>query len=650
MLAWMSVKLALKNIMKKNKFNLLLALFSLSLLLAGCGQKDVVQEVAEPAATVKARSVAASREIKQELEYPAVVSASTEAKLIAKTSGTLSGADFAVGDVVRVGQSLAKIDEIGASGFTAGGVNSNQIKQAIIATEQAQASYQLARANYENLLISSVKDLRQAEIARDQASKGESNLGLTSNESVKSAELAYETAKIAAEQARLTLENRSKQLQQGSGDARDNADLAAMTAANTASSVLTGINNLTGFDNNNVVSISYRNNLGALDSSAYSQADNAYQSAKDAYETYIQQNFTDINDRIQAVIIMTEKIKALADASKLLFDKSIPSSSLPQSSSTGASLFGLQSSASSYQAQLNGVLSQVRGAKQALANVALNNDGTADTLRQAYELAKKQEASAAQNLNNLKAGNTSQQDQAGFAVNLAKNQYENLKVKIDSQILAAKTQMDTAQLQYNNASVSLQSLYDIHSLVSPIVGMITQKFANNGDTVSAGQVVAVVSQVDSLKVKFFVEPEYILDMKLGTAVTVVGAEDKIYNGVISSVSAQADEATRRFQVEVQLSGQDKPLLGTVVTLKISLSKSVTAGDGSVIVPLSALEIGQNGNYIFIIENGQARKISVELKAVLGEMAQVKLEAVDETLLIIDGNKFIQDGDVVKISE
>jgi RND family efflux transporter MFP subunit len=636
--------------MKKINLKLSFLLLSLTILLSACGKSAEVPSVVTPAVSVQARSVADSREIKQELEYPAIVAASTEAKLIAKSSGTLSGADFTVGQTVSVGQSLAKIDEIGSAGFNAGGVNSNQVKQAIIATEQAQASYLLARSNYDNMLVSSAKDLRQAEIARDQAAKGQSNFDISASESLKSAELAYETAKIAAEQARLTMVNREKQLTQSVGDSRDNADLAASTAANTVSSVLTGINNLAGFDNNNVISISYRANLGALESSSYNQSDNAYQAAKDHYDQYLKQSFSDVDVRIQSVLAMVEKTKLLADAAKYLFDKSIPSSNLPQSSAVGVSLTGLQSAASGYQAQLNALLAQVHGAEQALANVALNNDGTSDTLKQSYELAKKQEASAAQNLNNLKAGNNSQQDQAGFGVNLAQNQYENLQVKINSQIFAAKMQADTAQLQYNNASLSLQSLYDIHSLVSPIAGVVTQKLASNGDTVSAGQIVAIVSQTDSLKIKFFVEAEYILDMKLGKSVQVLSAEGKSYNGLISSVSAQADNATKRFQIEVQLDGEEKPLLGTVVNVKISLSKSVDIGAGSVIVPLSSIEIGQNGNYLFLAENNIAKKVPVELQNVLGEMAQVKFQAADEALIIIGGNKFLHDGDSVEITK
>jgi hypothetical protein len=111
----------------------------------------------------------------------------------------------------------------------------------------------------------------------------------------------------------------------------------------------------------------------------------------------------------------------------------------------------------SYQTQINTVISQVKAAKQSLANVGLTNDSTLDSLEKAYELAKQQEALAAQNLTSLKAGNSSQKDQASFSADLAQNQYDNLKVKTNSQIAAARSQMESAQLQYVNAQVSLQN-------------------------------------------------------------------------------------------------------------------------------------------------------------------------------------------------
>ncbi len=638
--------------MKIKKIMIFSLLLFTVVTLSACGKKTSEEQNAEiEAPVVEVQSVSNSRNLEQESIYPAIVSAGMEARLSAQMPGVVTGADFQVGDIVSAGQVLASVNEIGSNTSSFSGANSNQIRQAAIATQQAQAAYELARSNYENILISSTKDLEQANIARQQASSSLNNLGSTSGENIKSAQLAYESAQLAAEQARLSLVNREKQLEQSSKNIEANAKLAASAALNISGSVLTGINNITGLDDNNVVYINYRNNLGALDSSSYNRADIAYQAAKASYDDYLKQDNSDTKVSLNKAINMLNKFKSLADATKYLFDKSIPSSNLPQSSAVGVSLSSLQSAAASYQSQLNAALSQAQSASQALANFDLENESVLDSLNQAYALAKKQEASASQNLSSLKAGNKSQSDQASFSVSLADNQYENLKIKINSQILAAKTQMDSANLQYNNAAVALQGLYDTRSIVSPIDAKVFQKLVSNGDTVSAGQLMAVVGQSDGIKLKFFVEPENVAFISLEQEVRAIDSDGKEYIGKISSVSAQADMISKRFQVEASLVNlENPPLLGTVVNVHLSLSKDSVLDNNSIFLPLSAIEIGQNGNFISLVEDNKVKKMAVEIDSVLGETAKVRLDAPGEALIIISGNKLLNEGDAVTIKQ
>jgi len=205
--------------------------------------------------------------------------------------------------------------------------------------------------------------------------------------------------------------------------------------------------------------------------------------------------------------------------------------------------------------------------------------------------------------------------------------------------------MENSESQYNNALLSLQSLYDIHSIVAPIVGTITQK-ANNGDTVAPGQLVATISQTDKIKVKIFVEPENLADLKPGLLATVSSGAQS-FNGVISSISPQADPLTRRFPVEIILENASGLYLGTVVDVKISVMKSVAGEVGSILVPLSALEVGQNSNSVMIVENSKAKKISVEVLGVIGDLAKVRITNYPpQTFIIIDGNKLVREGDLV----
>lgn len=631
--------------MKKNY--LLIPLLVLSIFsLTACGKKK--DETPAPEATavnVVVQEIAQSLSANRELEYPGLIVSDSEAKIIAKTSGTISGFKANAGDKVSLGQELAKIDDVNSTSYNPANFNSSQIKQAKLAVNQAQAAYKLARTNYNNLLVSSVKDLKAAEISRDQAAKGQENLALTTAESMKSANLAYETAKIATEQARLSLENRKKLNLQGEESTDTNADIAADSAANLCGTVISNVNALTGFDEDNTISISYKTNLGALDSATYSKASDSYRQAKSAYKNYLSKDFSGTENKVDETIKLVQSTKVMIDNVKLLFEKSVSSSNLPQSSPTGVSLSGLQTSASTYQTQVNGALNQVNSAKQGLSNTSLNNDSLLVTLEKAYELAKQQEASALQSLNNLKTGNTSQIDQSQFVLSLAQNQYDNAKVKIESQIASAKVQMENSESQYNNALLSLQSLYDIHSVVSPIEGTITQK-VNNGDTVSVGQVVATISQTEKTKVKIFVEPENLADLKPGLLASVSNGEETV-NGIVSSISPQADTLTRRFPVEIVLENSSSLYLGTVVNVKIVITKSVAGEAGAILLPLSSIEIGQNGDQVMIVENNLAKKIPIEVASVLGDLAKVKITNYPpQTLIIVEGNKLVREGDLV----
>lgn len=623
-------------------------LFLTTLTLSACAS-DTEEEAPElKPVSVSGKSVSEALIWEKELSYPGIVSSEGEAKVVAKTSGTIFGFDVEIGTKLSPGEELGRIDD--QVGATKDSFNAGQVKQAQIGVEQAQAAYQLAQTSYENLLLSSTKDLKSAELSLEQATTNEKNLSLTTREGVKSAELAYETAKIAAEQAKNNLSSGQKQLAQSEADSLENATLAVDSAISTSGALLNSINNLAAFDDNGVVSINYLPSLGALESNTYGQAEWAYEVAKESYDDYFKSNYIDTPTQLAAAIKILEETKTAVDATKYLLEKSIPSAALPQTSIGGVSLSGLQQQTATYQTQVNGALAQAKTAEQGLNNLSLNRQSTIQNLEKAYQLAQQQEAAAAQNLNNLRAGNTSQQDQAGLTADLAQNQYENLKLKISSQLAASRSQMENARWQYENAQVSLQSLFDVHSIISPISGTLTSKTASNGDSVSAGQLVATVSQVDKLKVKFYLDAEHVKNILVGMPAIIKDNSGQEYQGVISLVSQQPDEWSHRFLAELSLTKDEGLRIGAVVDVKIKVTQALTLESGLSWLPLSALTVGQNETKILIYDNGIAREQVVTVLKVQGEMAQVKSGLGPEEVIIVDGNKLINPGQAIVLSE
>ncbi|MCX6799838.1 MAG: efflux RND transporter periplasmic adaptor subunit, partial [Candidatus Falkowbacteria bacterium] len=633
-------------IMKKY-FNFILIL-AITLTLSGCGKvseepKKEVKNIME----VSVQTIKDSQSVMQLIEYPAMVVADKEAKIIAKTSGTAKDVNFNVRDKVRIGQELLKIDDINAKSNNTQNFNASQVKQAIIMVEQAASSFNLAQKNYQNLVLSGEKDLHQAQIGVNQSGSGKNNLTKITAENYKSAELAYATAKLNREQAKISLDNKKSTGGQSEVDTITNADTTVDSAFNTSSTIILNINNITNLGGG--VTLTYKDVLGALNPLSLSQAMDAYGRAVASKTTYLSQANTNTQDRLSAVLIFANDVKKLTNTTKNLFDNTVASADLPQSSVTGTSLPGLQSIVAGYQSQMTTLISQINAAKQSLTNTKLNNDSTLDSLEKAYELALNQEESAKQNLENLKANSTSQLDSADFGLVTSSNQLDGLKIKLNSQLAVAKSQVEIASLNYNNAVVTLQSLYDSRTAISPIDGIITKKVVADGDTISQGQILAIVSQSENVKLQLYVNQDDLAYLKPDQKVLIKDNENHAYDGIIKSITPQADNFSKRFLVEVKPIKNDLDLyvLGTVMNVAINYSKN-TSNAKNIILPLSAIEIGQNGSSIMIVEDNKIKKINVEIVKVEGETAEIKIDLKTTDQIVVEGNKLVQEGDEVKI--
>jgi membrane fusion protein (multidrug efflux system) len=106
----------------------------------------------------------------------------------------------------------------------------------------------------------------------------------------------------------------------------------------------------------------------------------------------------------------------------------------------------------------------------------------------------------------------------------------------------------------------------------------------------------------------------------------------------------ADPATSTYRLEVELSNPDGRLKsGMLAKLRI-LRRSV---DGAITAPLFALMHG-GGAHAFVYENGVARRREVRLGIVDGERQQVLEGLAPGDLLIVKGQRDLEDGQRVSL--
>jgi len=257
---------------------------------------------------------------------------------------------------------------------------------------------------------------------------------------------------------------------------------------------------------------------------------------------------------------------------------------------------------------------------------------------------------------NNEEAKTAQIEQAQIAVmqtktayNLAKYTNEKIRQSKSATKLEkkqAETNKDIAKLQYQNAQSALNSSINNHSLASPLSGYVVQKAVSVGDSVTPGQLIAIISQNTALKVSFFVNQEERASLKIGQKISATDSDQHVFSLTIRNIASTGDVSTGKFLVEAL---PEKKTLLSGTTLSVILETTLTPQDTAhFILPLGALTLGQNEQSLFIIENDHAQKVPISLITVFGEYAEISAQIKDESLIIIDGNKRINEGEAVMI--
>ncbi|HBI33778.1 MAG TPA: hypothetical protein DEA43_03130 [Candidatus Moranbacteria bacterium] len=237
-------------------------------------------------------------------------------------------------------------------------------------------------------------------------------------------------------------------------------------------------------------------------------------------------------------------------------------------------------------------------------------------------------------------------EQAKKSYDLAKDNYNNLKKDssaTSSEKDSAKTQRDIAKLQYENATLGLNGSVDNHSIISPISGIITNKAVSVGDSVSMGQLIATVSKTSNVKIQFYVDQDQRVVLTRGQEISAIDNDGNSSPLLIQNIAISADPTTKRFLIEAYPKKQNPALLaGTITTVLIETNIKPKI-DADLILPLSAINVGQNESYIFVVDNNVAKKVPVTVVNVNGETAEISAQISPETLIITNGSKLVRDG-------
>lgn len=176
---------------------------------------------------------------------------------------------------------------------------------------------------------------------------------------------------------------------------------------------------------------------------------------------------------------------------------------------------------------------------------------------------------------------------------------------------ATQQQMDQLTAQYNSTKEQLEFLEANTYVKAPFSGVISAKNYEDGE-LYAGQPILVLTQINKLKALVAIPETYYPMFKAGMKLTLTTDiyPDQVFPASVEVVYPTIDASSHTFQVKVVIpNGKNLLRPGMYVTTTIGLGKA-----NAIVVPYQSVEklVGANDRYVFINENGRAKRVAVEL--------------------------------------
>jgi RND family efflux transporter MFP subunit len=209
---------------------------------------------------------------------------------------------------------------------------------------------------------------------------------------------------------------------------------------------------------------------------------------------------------------------------------------------------------------------------------------------------------------------------------------------------------DQMKLSLDQAKENLHFLTTNTFVRAPFSGVISAKNYEDGELYS-GQPIVVLTQVDKLKTLVAIPESYIPQVKSGMKLTLSSSvyPDKTFHAYIETVYPTIDASSHTFQVKVVVPNTEGLLRpGMYVTASLGLGKeNVITAPYSTVLKL----IGANNRYVFINDNGRAKRVEVEMGDRFGDEAEISApEIVDGVQMVTKGESRLIDGVKIRVAE
>jgi len=235
------------------------------------------------------------------------------------------------------------------------------------------------------------------------------------------------------------------------------------------------------------------------------------------------------------------------------------------------------------------------------------------------------------------------------AYNLAKSEYERDKSIYDKGVIPAsamdanKMNMQTTMADYENAKL----LYSRTTVTSPMDGIIRRMNAKIGLQLSIGDPIAEILEIDRLKgVIGIPESDVLAVKKLDTVgITIQALNNKKISAKVHFLSPSPETIARIYNLELEIDNRDGDIFAGMFIRADIIKKTY---QNTIAVPFYSVVSRNDEQFVYVEEDGIARKRYVSLGIMEKWMVQITDGLRPDDRLLVEGHRDVEDNQKVKV--
>jgi RND family efflux transporter MFP subunit len=241
----------------------------------------------------------------------------------------------------------------------------------------------------------------------------------------------------------------------------------------------------------------------------------------------------------------------------------------------------------------------------------------------------------------------------------AKAQLERLNVMDQRKLLApaeldqAKATKQVTEAQLHDARARLleaSQRQNYCKLRAPFDGFVAERLLDPGANARpGGKPVVTLVKTQQVRVIIPVLEKDIPKVRMGAdaELRMQALPDHPLRGKVSRIGRQLDLVTRTLSVELDLPNTAEKLFPGMTGRAAIV---VEQRSGALLVPVTAVLNLEEASYVFLVKDGKARRVKVELGVDLGDWLEIKSGISTADQVIVTGRELVSDGTVVDVEK